>query len=166
MTAVMRIAKDNVAIEFVCVYLCADIHIRTYSLAHLDPITLHTPVFSHEPFLLVRRINEAVNDLSLTSTQQYAVRAMFCAHLIYNIGIAVFEVEFFKRLLPRLNAQSHLVCIVEEQQSSQHRTLTHTLCAGKVHVTVQHYLSVWDVGTIQKNDSIQMSHTSGVSSSL
>ena len=166
MASVMRIAKDNVAIEFIGVNLCTDIHIRTDFLTHLYPVTLHTTVFPDKPFFLIWRVDKAINDLSLASTQQYAVSTIFCAYFINDIRVAMLKVEFLKRLLPRLNTQSHLVGIVEKEQCSQHRALAHTLCTGKVHITVQHHLCIRNICAIQKNDFVKMSHTSGVSSSL
>src|SRR5574344_1438802 len=115
MASVMRISKDNIAIEFVGVNLSTDIHICSDFITYLYPVTLHTTIFPDKPFFLIWRIDKAINNLSLASAQQYAVRTFSCAYFINDIRVAMLKVEFLKCLLPRLNTQSHLVGIVEKE---------------------------------------------------
>lgn len=50
------------------------------------------------------------------------------------------------------NAQAQLICIIEEQQRTEQGTLTHTLGADEMNISIEFHLSIWDMGTIQKYD--------------
>ena len=158
MAPVVGIAENDVAIHLVSVDLGTDIDVRSDLLANPDPIAFDPAVGVNHPLLAIRGIDESIHDASLAALQEDGVSRHIAFHFIYDIRIAVAEIELLKRALPRLDAEFHLIGIVEKEQSSEQGALSDTLRAGEVNVAIGHNLGVRDIGAIQENDLIQVFH--------
>ena len=60
----------------------------------------------------------------------------------------------------------HFVSIIEEEECSQYRTFPHALRAREVNIAIELHLGIRDIGAVQKDNLVQVFHTSGISSSL
>ena len=149
----MDITEDDVAILFVGLNLLTDFIVAN-PFTNTNPIALHMSSIIHKPRLLIRRIDKTKYSLSLTAVGHNGISTLFSLYFIDNVRIAITEIEFFKRLLPLLYAQSHLISIIEKQQSSQNSTFTYTLSPCKMDISVQLDLCVWDVSRVQEYDFI------------
>ena len=58
-------------------------------------------------------------------------------HLIHDIRVGVRQIKVVKRLHLLRNTEMQFVRIIEEQDSSQQRTLAHTLGSNEVYISVQ-----------------------------
>ena len=58
-------------------------------------------------------------------------------HLIHYVRIGLRQIKVIKRLHLLRNTKMKFVRIVEEENSSQQRTLAHTLGADEVYVSIQ-----------------------------
>ena len=72
-------------------------------------------------------------------------------HLIHDIRVGFRQIKVVKRLHFFRNAKMQFVCIIEELNSSQQRTLAHTLGADEVHVSIKFYFCIAYVRAIDED---------------
>ena len=84
MAAVVGIAKYNVAVLLVGLYLRTDFLVAN-SRTNTNPVALHTSTLTDEPRLLVRRIDESEHRLSLAAVGHNGIGALFGLYLIDNV---------------------------------------------------------------------------------
>ena len=137
---------------------CGDSHILVDAFPNPNPVAQHLLVLCNQPFPLIRCINKPPRSSSLIATDKDCICAILTHHFIKYIRVRLAEIEFIKRFLPLLNAQTMLVGIVEKQERSQHGAFTHALRPRKVHIPVYSNLCIEDIRAIYKNDFIQVLH--------
>lgn len=86
------------------------------------------------------------------------VGSILTHHLIDDVRIGVWEVECIKTLLLLGDAELKFIGIVEKQQSAEQCTLPHSLRTNEMYITIQFHLCIRNMGTVQKNNLIQVSH--------
>ena len=89
---------------------------------------------------------------------QHSEGAELALHFVGDVGIGARKIEIVEGLLLPADAQVHLVPRIEKQDGTEHGALSNTLRTNQMHIPVQAYLPVTDVGAVHKYNSTELSH--------
>ncbi len=160
------VAEDDVTIHLITAHERGNRKLFAYLLSHLAPVTIHRMMLIHEPLAAERRIDETEHHSSLVLQGEHTVSSILSHHLIDDVRIGIRKVESIEGFFLLRDAQAQLVGIIKEQDGTEQGTLAHALGSDEMHIAIELYLGVWDVGTIQEYDFIQISHDFSSSSSV
>ena len=152
------VAEDNVTIHLVDGDLRGNLAFSTDTFADTPPLRIHLIMFIDEPVPLKRSIYKTESYSPLRFGSHHTVGSILTHHLIDDVRIGVWEVECIKTLLLLGDAELKFIGIVEKQQSAEQCTLPHSLRTNEMYITIQFHLCIRNMGTVQKNNLIQVSH--------
>ena len=152
------VAEDNITIHFVNGDLRGNLAFSTDAFTDTPPLRIHLIMFIDKPIPLKRSIYKTESHSSLRLGSHYTVGTILTHYLIDDVRIRIWEVECVKTLLLLGDAELKFISIVEKQQSTEQCTLPHSLRTNEMYIAIQFHLCIRNMGTVQKNNLIQVSH--------
>jgi hypothetical protein len=115
-------------------------------------------VFAHEIFRVKLPVKKSETNLVLCFVGDHTKFSVAPHDFINDVGVGVFKIVIRVGLFLPWNPQTHGIGIVEKQNGPQDGAFAYTLGPDKMNVAVEVNLRVLDVGTVDKDNSIQVSH--------
>ena len=152
------ITKDNITIHLIARHLRSRLNLWAYMFTDTPPFGIYRIASVNKPIPLKRRVHKPEKDSALRLGGYHTISTVFTHHLIYNVGVTIWEVESIETFLLFRDAEFQLIGIVKKEQSTKQRTLPHSLRTDKMHISIQLHLCIRNMGTVQKNNFTQVSH--------